>query len=77
MTKEPDLLYQAQHGILDLVEEIGALTSHLREALSDANDGNLRGAEMVAEDAISTLGNIESRSSEIAAMIAKWVGDSA
>lgn len=77
MTKEPDLLYQAQHGILDLVEEIGALTSHLREALNDANDGNLRGAEMVAEDAISTLGNIESRSSELAAMIAKWVGEPA
>lgn len=72
--KEPDTLYQVEHEILSLVEETGAFVSQLREALADLNNGNLPGCSMVVDDAISTLSNIETKASEMAAELAKWNG---
>jgi hypothetical protein len=73
MPKTPDLLYDAQHTLLEITEELGATIAHLREALSDFNNGNLTGAEIVADDALLTLSNIERQSSEAAALVSRWI----
>ena len=72
MTMELDLIYQAEHKVLSLMEETGALVAHLREALADLNGGNMPGGAMVIDDAIATLATMEAQVSEMGALLAKW-----
>jgi hypothetical protein len=72
MTMELDLIYQAEHKVLSLMEETGALVAHLREGLADLNNGNMPGGAMVIDDAIATLATMEMQVSEMGALLAKW-----
>jgi len=71
--KTPDIIYMARLEVLDLLEELGAAATHLREANSEFEDGNVRGANMSVEDAVEIIGRIELMSSLIGVSLCKWV----
>jgi hypothetical protein len=55
-----------------VIEEIGTIASLLREAISDVDNGNVRGAAMVTSDCMEAFASLETRLSEMAATVAKW-----
>jgi hypothetical protein len=71
--KTPDIICMARLELLDMIEEIGAAATHLRESYRDFEDGNTRGAEMCADDALEIMGTIERMASEISSSLAKWI----
>jgi hypothetical protein len=71
-TKTMQLLTQAQQKMLVLLESAGALSGQIREALSDASDGNFQGSAIVCDDALLTVAEIETALSEVGAGIAKF-----
>jgi hypothetical protein len=71
--KTPDAICMARLEVLDLLEELGAAATHLREAYSEFEDGNERAANMSVEDAVEIMGRIERMSSEIGVSLCKWV----
>jgi len=68
-----DMLNDVRWEIPCVIEEIGMLAGFLREAINDVNEGNIRGGYMVASDALESFAALESRMSEMAATVAKWV----
>jgi hypothetical protein len=71
--KTPDTICMARLEVLDLLEELGAAATHLREACSEFEDGNERAASMSVEDAVDIMGRIELMSSVIGVSLCKWV----
>jgi len=68
-----DMLNDVRWEIPCVIEEIGTIAGLLREAISDTNDDNVCGAAMVANDALEEFAKLESRLSNMAAIVAKWV----
>lgn len=62
---------QAQARILDLLEELAAVSTGLREARSDIKAGNLAGASVSLGDAVESLNNLETQASEAASKLAR------
>lgn len=71
--RTPDVICMARLEVLDLLEELGAVATHLREAYSDFENGNEVGANMCVEDAIEIMGRIERMSAELARPLCQWV----
>lgn len=71
--KTPDVICMARLEVLDLLEELGAAATHLREAYGDFESGNTQGSEMCVEDAIEIMTRIERMSADIGASLTKWV----
>jgi hypothetical protein len=59
-----------QFKLLDLMEELGAVSTSLREAASDTSAGNLKGALVCLGDAVETLNTIETAAANAAATLA-------
>lgn len=59
--------------LAEVFEDLGSIMGLLREAICDAEAGNLPGARMVAEDAIDLLSQQEVRFSEITASLTRWI----
>ena len=74
--KEPiptsDLLLDARCEFHDLLELLGTASGQLREASSDNDMGNTRGAVAVIGDFMETINELETKLSEVAAMAARW-----
>jgi len=68
----PDALLEARHECLTLMSHLGQAVDQLREAINDAEGGNLRGAAMVCDDALFTLSELEAEVSAVAAGVARW-----
>lgn len=71
--KTSDVFVDTRQGLLSLMEELGACVVHLREGYDATENGNLRGAEIDAGDAMEVLNNIEAQASQLAADLAKWI----
>ena len=67
-----DLLLDARCEFHDLIELLGAASGQLREAHADHDTGNTQGAVIVADDLMNTLSELETKVSEVAAMVARW-----
>ncbi len=68
-----DLLCQIAHHqfkLLDLMEELAAVSTGLREAASDTAAGNLKGALVSLGDAVESLNTIETAAANAAATLA-------
>ena len=75
MSKEPitsDMLCDVRWEIPNVVTELGAISDFLREAISDTNDGNVRGAAMVCDDMLEAFVTLETRLSSMAVEVAEW-----
>jgi hypothetical protein len=59
--------------LVEVFEDLGSIMGLLREAICDAEAGNLPGAKMVAEDALELLSQQEVLFSEIASSLARWI----
>jgi hypothetical protein len=59
--------------LAEVFEDLGSIMGLLREAICDAEAGNLPGAKMVAEDAIDLLSQQEVRFSEITSSLTRWI----
>jgi hypothetical protein len=70
--KTLEIISIARLELLDLLEELGAAATHLREAYSEFRDGNERAASMSVEDAVEIIGRIERMCSEIGVSLCKW-----
>ena len=68
----PDLLLDARCEFHTLLELLGTASGQLREAASDADQGNTLGASIVIDDFLLTLSELKTKVSEIAAMAARW-----
>lgn len=68
----PDLLLDARCEFHTLLELLGTASGQLREAASDADQGNTLGASIVVDDFLLTLSELETKVSEVAAMAARW-----
>jgi hypothetical protein len=68
----PDLLLEARCEFHSLLEMLGTASGQLREAASDADQGNTLGASLVVDDFLLTLSELETKVSEVAAMAARW-----
>ena len=68
----PDLLLDARCEFHTLLELLGTASGQLREAASDADQGNTLGASIVIDDFLLTLSELETKISEVAAMAARW-----
>jgi hypothetical protein len=66
-------LTDARWQMLAAMEDLAQVSSLLREAINDTNEGNLAGGMMVATDTFDVLAELEERLSEMAASIAKWI----
>ena len=67
-----DLLLDARcefHGMLEL---LGTASGQLREAASDNDMGNTRGAIIVVDNFLSTMAELEANVSEVSAMVTRW-----
>lgn len=71
--KDDGRIAVARLGVLDLLEDLGSAATLLREALRDAEEGNVAGAKLCADDVVTLMAAIESRASEIGAGLMKWV----
>lgn len=69
-----DLLLEQRLEIPHMVEDLGAFAGLLREAIDDADRGNIRGAAMVIEDLLELGNHLEKRVSDCTAMLARWHG---
>ena len=58
--------------LLDTIEDIGQAAALLREAISDAESGNIPGGQMCASDALEILSTMETRFSEMSAAVCAW-----
>ena len=67
-----DLLLDARCEFHDLLELLGTASCQLREAASDHDTGNTQGALIVVDDFMGTLAELETKVSEVAAMVARW-----
>jgi hypothetical protein len=67
-----DMLAEAKYECLDLIELLGTLVGQLGEAVADSDSDNLLGASIVADDALLTFAEMETKLSEVAAKVAKW-----
>lgn len=70
--KTPDIIADAKLELLDVLEEFGAVATLLREAYSDHENENDRGARMAASDAVDALLTIERKCARIASSVARW-----
>ena len=68
----PDLLLDARCEFHTLLELLGTASGQLREAASDADQGNTLGASIVIDDFLLTLSELETKVSEVAATAARW-----
>lgn len=71
--KTSDIICEAKLELLDVLEELGAAAGLLREAFGNHESGNVPGAERCADDVVEIMANVERKSSEIAASLAKWI----
>lgn len=67
-----DMLLEARSELPNLLEVLGMVAAHLREAVNDAQAGNLRGAALVCDDLLGTFGELECLTSKVQATVAKW-----
>jgi hypothetical protein len=69
-----DLLLDARCEFHEMLELLGTASGQLREAASDNDNdmGNTQGALIVVDDFLGTLAELESKVSEVAAMVARW-----
>lgn len=56
-----------------LIEELGALATHIREADEDARSHNAPGSLVSLQDAMEAAGNLETIASELGAEIARLI----
>jgi hypothetical protein len=68
----PTGLLDARAELPNLMISLGQVSDQLREAINDAEGGNLRGAAMVCDDALFTLSELEAEVSALAAGVARW-----
>lgn len=50
-----DMLNEARRDITDVIEEVGAVCTHLREAMDFAENGSVPAAVSSAEDAVDAI----------------------
>ena len=67
-----DLLLDARCEFHELIELLGGAAGQLREAYTDHEAGNTSGAVIVADDLLLTLAELETKVSEVGAMVARW-----
>lgn len=68
-----DMLNEARRDITEVIEEIGAVAMHLREAISFADDGNsIGGAVASVEDAQAAIDNAMSELAKIRDAAGRW-----
>ena len=67
-----ELLIDARCEFHTLLELLGTASGQLREAASDADQGNTLGASIVIDDFLLTLSELETKVSEVAATAARW-----
>lgn len=65
-------LIDARAELPKLMENLGQVAGEIREAIADAEAGNLRGAAVVCDDALFTLAELEAQVSALAAGVARW-----
>ena len=58
--------------LTETIEEIGQAMGLLREAIDDADNGNIPGGQMCGSDALEILSSLEAKFSGMAAKIAAW-----
>jgi hypothetical protein len=65
------LLADARVQLLAATEELGAIATHLREAASSLDADNIEGFSMDISDALDAAATLESKTSELAAGLAR------
>lgn len=68
-----DVVCEARLELLHVMEEMGAVVTHLREAVDACYTKNMGAIRCDVEDAADCLNRIESESSRIAADLHKWL----
>lgn len=69
-----DIVREARLGLFECIEEISGATGLLRESIDDLDNGNsVIGAALCADDALEIISRMETKFSEIAAELAKWI----
>lgn len=67
-----DMLLEARAKLPNMLEVLRMVAMHLREAVNDAQAGNVRGAALVCDDLLGTLGEMECLVSSVQTTVAKW-----
>ena len=62
--------------LLDTIEDIAQAAGLLRESITDADAGNLPGAQMCGSDALEILSSLEDKFSDLSAALCAWVNAS-
>lgn len=63
---------EVRANLADSLEDIGSAMGLLREAVNDADSGNVQGGKLCASDALEILSILESKFSQMAATLARW-----
>ncbi len=62
-------LKKAHYAMSCLIEDVGNVLMHLREGVTDADEGMSQTAELSASDALGLLSHIETKITEIQAVV--------
>lgn len=72
MSVSTDMLNEARRDITDVVEETGAVCTHLREAMDFADNGSTPGAVACVEDAVDAIDNAIRALTKIRDKAGRW-----
>jgi cellobiose-specific phosphotransferase system component IIA len=67
-----DMLNETRRDITDVVEEVGAVCTHLREAMDFADNGSMRSAVASVEDAQDAIDNAMRELTKIRDRAGRW-----
>jgi ribosome-associated translation inhibitor RaiA len=72
MSVQTDMLNEARRDITDVIEEVGAVCTHLREAMDFADNGSVLSAVACVDDAQAAIDNAIRELTKIRDMAGRW-----